>query len=84
LAVTGSSFGWQAPAPLQVSGLVHSVSEALPQAVLAALKPLSWQVPARQVSWLVHWVPASPQLVPSATWLVWQVPLPLQVSALSH
>src|SRR2546428_354467 len=32
----------------------------------------------------MHSVPASPQLVPAATWLGWQVPEPLQVSAESH
>src|SRR5204863_61912 len=30
---------------------------------------------------LVHWVPVSPQSVPSAALFAWQVPLPLQVSA---
>src|SRR5207247_11299093 len=71
--------------PLQVSALSHSLVAGLPHAVPTTLKPLSVQLPVPlQVSWLVHSVPASPQLVPAATWLSWQAPLPLQVSALSH
>src|SRR5436309_9132363 len=47
--------------------------------------PLSWQAPKLlHVAWLTHSVPASPQLVPAARWLDWQVPEPLQVSAESH
>src|SRR5436309_15490825 len=47
--------------------------------------PLSWQAPKLlHVAWLTHSVPASPQLVPAATWLDWQVPEPLQVSGESH
>ena len=60
---------------------------ALPslQVVPELLNPLSWQAPElSQVSWLTHSVPASPQLVPAATWLDWQVPEPLQVSGESH
>src|SRR2546426_2606109 len=56
-----------------------------PHAVPADLNPLSWQAPElSQVSWLTHSVPASPQFVPSATWLDLQVPEPLHVSAESH
>src|SRR2546428_9275495 len=77
--------GSQAPEPLQLSALSHWLDEGSPQAVPAALNPLSWQAPEpSQVSWLTHSVPASPQLVPAATWLGWQVPEPLQVSAESH
>src|SRR3989454_2698565 len=77
--------GRQAPAPLQVSGESHCPDEGSPQAVPADLNPLWWQAPElSQVSWLMHSVPASPQLVPAATWLDWQVPEPLQVSGLSH
>src|SRR5206468_10561148 len=73
------------PLPLQVSGLVHSVSAGLPQAVPAGLKPLSVQLPVPlQVSWLTHAVPASPQRVPAGSSLARQVPLPLQVSGLVH
>src|SRR2546426_11467995 len=76
---------WQAPEPLQVSAESHWPDEGSPHAVPTALKPLSWQAPElSQVSWFVHSVPASPQLVPAATWLAWQVPEPLQVSGLSH
>src|SRR5207249_6531681 len=75
----------QVPLPLQVSGLVHSVSAGLPQAVPAGLKPLSVQLPVPlQVSWLTHAVPASPQEVPAGSSLARQVPLPLQVSGLVH
>src|SRR5947208_1575266 len=71
--------------PLQVSGLSHCVALGLPQAVVLALKPLSVQLPLpSHLSWLVHSASASPQLVPAASWFVWQVPLPSQVSALSH
>src|SRR5213594_4106951 len=77
--------GRQAPAPLQVSALSHWPDDGSPHAVPADLNPLSWQAPEpSQVSWFVHSVPASPQLVPAATWLGWQVPEPLQVSAESH
>src|SRR5436309_297609 len=77
--------GWQVPEPLQVSAESHCPDEESPQAVPEALNPLSWQAPElSQVSWLTHSVPASPQLVPAATWLGRQVPEPLQVSALSH
>src|SRR2546426_8014087 len=77
--------GRQAPAPLQVSGESHCPDEGSPQAVPADLNPLSWQAPElSQVSWLMHSVPASPQLVPAATWFGRQAPAPLQVSALSH
>src|SRR5438093_1000997 len=77
--------GWQAPEPLQVSAVSECQEDGSPQAVPEALKPLSWQEPElSQVSWLTHSVPASPQLVPAATWLGRQVPEPLQVSALSH
>src|SRR3989442_3545663 len=77
--------GWQVPEPLQVSALSHWPDEGSPQAVPADLNPLSWQAPElSQVSWFVHSVPASPQLVPAAMWLGWQVPEPLQVSGLSH
>jgi hypothetical protein len=34
-------FAWQAPAPSQVSGSVHSVSEGLPHAVPGGENPLS-------------------------------------------
>src|SRR5439155_972729 len=77
--------GWQTPEPLQVSAESHCPDEGSPQAVPAALNPLSWQAPElSQVSWLQHSVPASPQLVPAATWFGRQVPEPLQVSGLSH
>src|SRR2546428_63153 len=77
--------GSQAPEPLQLSALSHWLEEGSPQAVPEALNPLSWQAPEpSQVSWFVHSVPASPQLVPAAMWLGWQAPEPLQVSALSH
>src|SRR2546426_798060 len=70
----------QAPEPLQVSGESHCPDEESPQAVPEALKPLSWQAPEpSQVSWLMQSAPASPQLVPAATWLGSQVPLPLHV-----
>ena len=76
---------WQVPEPLQVSGESHCPDEGSPHAVPEVLKPLSWQAPElSQVSWLTHSVPASPQLVPAATWLGWQVPEPLQVSGESH
>ena len=77
-------FRWQVPDPLQVSAASDWALDELPQVVPEALNPLSWHAPARQVSWLVHAVPASPQLVPSATWFTWQVPAPLHVSAASH
>ena len=32
----------------------------------------------------MHADPASPQLIPSDTWFGWQIPAPLQVSALSQ
>src|SRR5206468_7734538 len=77
--------GWQAPEPLQVSGLSHWPEEESPHAVPDVLNPLSTQAPfASQVSWLVHSVPASPQFVPAAAWLDWQTPEPLQVSGKSH
>src|SRR2546428_730039 len=77
--------GWQVPEPLQVSGESHCPDEGSPHAVPVDLNPLSWQAPElSQVSWLTHSVPASPQLVPAATWLGWQVPEPLQGSGLSH
>src|SRR2546425_1393111 len=77
--------GWQTPEPLQVSAESHCPDEGSPQAVPALLKPLSWQAPElSQGSWLTHSVPASPQLVPAATWLGWQTPEPLQVSGESH
>src|SRR3989454_11883701 len=76
---------WQAPEPLQVSAESHWPDEGSPHAVPEALKPLSWQAPElSQVSWFVHSVPASPQLVPAATWLGSHTPEPLQVSAVSH
>src|SRR5207247_9662189 len=81
----GSCVPWQAPRPLQVSALSHWLEEGSPHAVPTTLKPLSGQAPPpSHLSWLVHSVPVSPQLVPAATWLTWQAPLPLQVSALSH
>src|SRR2546426_8139120 len=77
--------GRQAPAPLQVSGESHCPDEGSPHAVPTDLNPLSWQAPElSQVSWLKHSVPASPQLVPAATWFSWQGPEPLPVSAVSH
>src|SRR5207247_10992961 len=73
---------WQVPEPLQVSAVSHCPDEGSPHAVPEALNPLSWQAPElSQVSWFVHSVPASPQLVPAARWLGWQAPEPLQVSA---
>src|SRR5207247_7131318 len=76
---------WQVPEPLQVSAESHCPDEESPHAVPELLNPLSWQAPElSQVSWLVHSVPASPQLVPAAVWLGWQVPSPLEVSAESH
>ena len=85
LVPTATWLGWQVPEPLQVSGESHCPDEGSPHAVSAVLKPLSWQAPElSQVSWFVHSVPASPQLVPAATWLGSQVPLPLHVSGLSH
>src|SRR2546422_7789709 len=79
----GSSLARQVPLPLQVSGLVHSVSAGLPQAVPVDLKPLSVQLPVPlQVSWLTHAEPASPQTVPAGSSLARQGPLPLQVSGL--
>ena len=77
--------GWQVPEPLQVSAESHWPDEGSPHAVPELLNPLSWQAPElSQVSWFTHSVPASPQLVPAATWLDWQVPEPLQVSGESH
>src|SRR2546422_10329964 len=59
--------GWQTPEPLQVSAESHWPDDGSPQAVPEALKPLSWQAPElSQVSWFVHSVPASPQLVPAS------------------
>src|SRR5436309_277593 len=76
---------WQTPERLQVSALSHWPEEGSPQDVPEALNPLSWQAPElSQVSWFVHSVPASPQLVPAATWFGWQAPEPLQVSGDSH
>src|SRR5262249_55968268 len=66
---SGLWFDWQDPAPLQVSALSQAPDVPSPQAVPEGLNPLSWQAPARQVSWFVHSVPASPQFVPSAAWL---------------
>jgi hypothetical protein len=80
----GLLLSWQDPEPLQVSGSSQALLAVPPQEVPAGLKPLSLQAPARQVSWFVHCVPASPQFVPSATLLAWQAPDPLQVSALSQ
>src|SRR6185295_7821281 len=77
-------FARHPPLPSHVSGSSHSVSTALPHAVPALLKPLSWHAPPWQVSWLTHALPASPQLVPLAALLVWQAPAPSQVSAASH
>src|SRR5207249_4732271 len=69
----------------QGSGLSLWPVDDSPHAVPAVLNPLSWQAPElSQVSWFVHSVPASPQLVPAAMWLGWQAPAPLQVSAESH
>src|SRR5437867_10390577 len=85
IAIAATWLGWQVPDPLQVSAESHWPDEESPQAVPAHLNPLSWQAPElSQVSWLTHSVPASPQSVPAATWLGWQVPEPLQVSAESH
>src|SRR5206468_4255787 len=81
----GSSFDWHEPEPLQVSGFVHSVSAGEPHDVPAGWKPLSTQLPVpEQVSWLVHSVPASPQLVPAGSSFAWHEPEPLQVSGLVH
>ena len=75
---------WHTPDPLQVSAASHALLDGSPHAVPAGLNPLSWQTPARQVSWFTHSVPASPQLVPSAAWLAWHAPDPSHVSAASH
>ena len=65
---------------MQVSGLSHCVEAGLPHAVPDGWKPLSLQTPVRQVSWILHSVPAPPQRVPSAALLAWHAPEPLQVS----
>jgi hypothetical protein len=75
---------WQTPEPLHVSAASQAPVAGVPHAVPAGWNPLSWQAPERHVSWFVHAVPALPQLVPSATWLTWQTPVPLQESAASH
>jgi hypothetical protein len=80
---SGSWFVWQVPDPLQVSGLSHCVSVPLPHGVPEGWKPLSWQMPPRQVSWFSQ-TPGVPQNVPFAWWLTWQVPRPSQVSASSQ
>src|SRR6185503_13917001 len=85
-AVPGSSkLLAQTPAPLQVSGLSHAVSLALPQAVPAG-STLFVQAPAPlHVSGLWHAVSlASPQAVPRSAMLFWHTPAPLQVSAPLH
>src|SRR2546426_7183195 len=75
----------QVPEPLHVSAESHWPDEGSPQAVPEALKPLSWQAPEpSQVSWFVHSVPASPQLVPSATWVGWTAPLQFHEPGVSY
>lgn len=78
-------FGRQDPAALQVSGLVHAVFAAFPQAVPLGRNPLSWQAPApSQVSWFVHAFGAAPQGEPALAWLPRQDPAPLHVSGAVH
>src|SRR5207247_8996650 len=73
------------PESLQVSAESPCPDEGSPQPVPSFSTRRSSHPPElSQVSWLTHSVPASPQLVPAATWLDWQVPEPLQVSAESH
>src|SRR5436189_258341 len=72
------------PEPLQVSGLSQADDEPSPHAIPDGTKPLSWHAPPRHVSWLMHWVPASPHCVPSAAWFEAHEPEPLHVSGLSH
>ena len=57
----------QAPDPLQESVPSQSPPFEVPtQEVVLGWNPLSLHTPARQVSWFVQEVPASPQKVPSA------------------
>jgi hypothetical protein len=74
----------QEPVALQESALSQAPVDESPQAVPATLNPLSWQEPAAHASALTHAPSASPQAVPSATWLTRQKPVALQESALSQ
>src|SRR5439155_25939600 len=83
----GSWFGSHVPSiPVQWSGLSQSVSPGSPHAVVAALKPLSWQSPApSQESAFVHTPSASPHAVVAGSWFGSHVPsIPVQWSGLSQ
>src|SRR5439155_467819 len=83
----GSWFGSHVPSiPVQWSGLSQSVSPGSPQAVVAALKPVSWPRRApSQESAFVHTPSASPHAVVAGSWFGSHVPsIPVQWSGLSQ
>jgi len=77
-------FTRQEPDPLHESAWSHAPLDPSPQALPAALNPLSWQTPARHASALTHWLPASPHAEPSVARFARQNPDVLQVSAALH
>jgi len=60
---------------------VQALLVELPQAVPLDLFVAAWQEPPLQTGAFLQSV-AEPQEVPLEAWLLWQVPLPLQVSGL--
>ena len=79
-------FGWQVPAPSQLSAALQTATLGSPQAVPGAIR-FAWQAPApSQLSASSHWVAdASPQAWPlSANPFCVHAPPPSQVSAFVH
>jgi hypothetical protein len=85
VTVLGSLFTKQVPLLLQVSGLSHTVSDALPQLVPPGSNTSTGHDPAPSHSSATSHSPASLRHVTVlGSLFTKQVPLPLQVSALSH